>query len=79
MSRDGAGGASIAAMNRWLAAALAALALAGCAARGNESEREWQRAECNRIIDEDALNRCMKRVDDDYGSRRVAETETRKL
>ena len=65
-------------MNRWLAAALAALALAGCAARGNESEREWQRAECNRIIDEDARNRCMKRVDDDYGSRRVEEPETRK-
>ena len=65
-------------MNRLLAAALAALALAGCAARGNESEREWQRAECNRILDEDARLRCMKRVDNDYGSRRGEEADTRK-
>ena len=78
MSRGGAGGASIAAMNRWLAAALAALALAGCAARGNDSEREWQRAECTRIIDDDARQRCMKRVDNDYGSRRNEESDARK-
>ena len=65
-------------MNRLLATALAALALAGCAARGNDSEREWQRAECNRILDEDARQRCMKRIDNDYGSRRGEEPETRK-
>jgi hypothetical protein len=47
-----------------------AVALAGCAARGDDSEREWQRAECNRIIDSDARTRCMKRVDNDYGSRK---------
>ena len=62
-------------MERLLVAALAALALAGCAARGNDSEREWQRAECNRIIDEDARDRCIKRVNNDYGSRRGEEAE----
>ena len=65
-------------MTRLLAAALAALALAACAARGNDSEREWQRAECNRILDDDARQRCMKRVDNDFGSRRGEETEARK-
>lgn len=65
-------------MKTALLAALAALALAGCAARGNDSEREWHRAECNRILDEDARARCMKRVDDEYGSRRGEEADTRK-
>lgn len=65
-------------MDRLLAAALAALALAGCASRGNDSEREWQRAECNRIIDEDARDRCIKRVNDAYGSRRSDEPEPKK-
>ena len=65
-------------MDRMLAAALAALALAGCAARGNDSEREWQRAECNRILDEDARDRCIKRVNNDYGSRRNEEPEPKK-
>ena len=65
-------------MERLLAAALAALALAGCAARGNDSEREWQRAECNRIIDDDARDRCIKRVNNDYGSRRDDEPQPKK-
>ena len=65
-------------MDRMIAAALAALALAGCAARGNDSEREWQRAECNRILDEDARDRCIKRVNNDYGSRRNEEPEPKK-
>ena len=65
-------------MERLLVSALAALALAGCAARGNESEREWQRAECNRIIDEDSRDRCIKRVNNDYGSRKGDEPEPKK-
>jgi len=45
--------------------------VAGCALdrNRNSSEREWQRAECDRIIDRDARERCIKRLDDDYGSR----------
>lgn len=65
-------------MKTTFAAGLVLLAVAGCAARGNDSEREWQRAECNRIIDADARDRCMKRVDDNYGSRRGEEPDTRK-
>lgn len=35
----------------------------GCAATDQEkSAREWQRAECNRIIDPEARERCLKRV-----------------
>lgn len=49
-----------------------ALALAGCAlGRGQgSSEREWAHAECNRIIDREARERCMRRVDEDYGGSR---------
>lgn len=46
-----------------LAAALAVPLLPGCAARKDASEREWQRAECNRIIDKEDRERCLKRVD----------------
>ena len=52
--------------------------LAGCAAAGNDSEREWQRAECNRVIDSDARERCIKRVEADYGSRKGDETPAKK-
>ncbi len=51
---------------RWillLALPLAGL-LPGCAANPrDESAREWQRAECNRILDTEARERCMKRVE----------------
>lgn len=46
-----------------LAAALAAPLLPGCAANKDASAREWQRAECNRIIDKEARERCLKRID----------------
>jgi hypothetical protein len=44
--------------------------LPGCALdrNRNSSEREWRRAECDRVIDRDARERCLKRLDDDYGS-----------
>jgi hypothetical protein len=49
-------------------ALLATLAMPGCAAsKGDASEREWQRNECNQIIDREARERCMKRVDSEYG------------
>lgn len=43
--------------------------IAGCAMNRdrNSSEREWARAECNNIIDREARQRCLHRVDDDYG------------
>jgi hypothetical protein len=51
-------------MTQVLAAAIAlALAsiLAGCAmTEQDKAAREWQRAECNRIIDTEARERCVK-------------------
>jgi hypothetical protein len=47
---------------------LLALALASCASSPrNEAERNWQTAECNRILDQKDRERCLRRVDDDYG------------
>jgi len=49
--------------------AIAAFLLASCSALERDSSaREWQRAECNRVIDSTDRERCMKRVDDMYGS-----------
>lgn len=52
-------------MARWiLLLALPALLLPGCGATPEDkSAREWQRAECNRIIDPEARERCLKRVE----------------
>jgi hypothetical protein len=50
-------------------ALLAALLPPGCASRGNSSEGEWQRGQCGQIIDEKAREKCMKRVDDEFGRR----------
>jgi hypothetical protein len=47
-----------------LAALLAALQLPGCAvSQQDASAREWQRSECNRIVDREARERCLKRID----------------
>ena len=46
-----------------------ALVLPGCASSRNSSEREWQRAQCNQIIDKDARDKCVERVDREYGRR----------
>ena len=46
----------------FLAAAL--LWLPACTATQEQaSAREWQRAECNKIIDKEDRERCMKRID----------------
>lgn len=38
--------------------------LAGCAVDQREaSAREWQRSECNRIVDREAREKCLKRID----------------
>ncbi len=45
-------------------AALLALPLAGCAvSQKDASAREWQRTECNRVIDADDRLKCLKRVE----------------
>ena len=45
-----------------LAFALAIPLLPGCASNKDASAREWERAECNRINDKEARERCLKRV-----------------
>ena len=58
-------------MHRLVLALVAALLLAGCATTRNSSESEWQRAQCRQIIDKEALEKCMERVDRQYGRRRT--------
>ncbi|MEO7741344.1 MAG: hypothetical protein ABIR98_00220 [Usitatibacter sp.] len=45
-----------------LAVSLAVPFLPGCAANKDASAREWERAECNRINDKEARERCLKRL-----------------
>jgi hypothetical protein len=49
-----------------IAALLSVIALPGCAARDPKeaAAREWQRSECNRVVDRDDREKCLKRVDD---------------
>ena len=48
--------------------------IAGCAMdrNRNSSEREWARAECNNVIDREARQKCLRRVDEDWGVFRLA-------
>jgi len=44
--------------------------LAACTPTQHDaSAREWQLAECNRVIDSGDRERCIKRVDETYGTR----------
>ena len=52
-----------------IAVAAAFLLLAACASQQYDSSREWQRAECNKVIDSEARDRCLRRVEGDYGRR----------
>ena len=62
-----------------MCALLVAAVLAGCASgRGDDSAREWQRAQCNSVVDSDARERCLKRVEQDYGSRKGDEQAPKK-
>ena len=47
---------------------LAALLGACTPAQNDNSAREWQRAQCDHVIDSADRERCLKRVDDTYGS-----------
>jgi hypothetical protein len=44
---------------------LAALCLAGCGSTDPKeaAAREWQRSECDRVVDRDDREKCLKRVD----------------
>ena len=44
-------------------------ALVGCASSRNSSEAEWQRAQCAQVIDSEAREKCMERVDREHGRR----------
>jgi hypothetical protein len=49
----------------WLAVALPACT----ASQADSSAREWQRSECNRILDDKDRERCVRRVEAEYGRR----------
>ena len=54
--------------------ACTAVFLSSCTpAERDNSAREWQRAECNRVLDAGDRERCLKRVDDTYGATGPAE------
>ena len=54
------------------------VALAACASDSrNESARAWQVAECNRVIDKEDRDRCIRRAEADYGWR-AREAEPRR-
>jgi hypothetical protein len=52
-----------------LASTLAALLLPGCASQGDSSAHEWDRAQCNQIIDQEAREKCIERANSNYGVR----------
>jgi len=50
-------------MNVTVALVLAILlALPGCASPGTDSQTEWDRAQCNQIIDSAAREKCLERL-----------------
>jgi hypothetical protein len=57
-----------------------ALVLAGCfPSNRSDSEREWARSECNRILDDKDRARCLRRVEEEFGRRsRDAEPSPKK-
>jgi hypothetical protein len=49
----------------FLLAAFAALLLPGCASsRIDASEREWARGQCGQVIDPEAREKCLRRIED---------------
>jgi len=48
-------------------ALLVALPMAACTlSQQDASAREWQRGECNKVLDKEDRDRCLKRVDSEY-------------
>ena len=45
-----------------LAAGVTLLACCGAMTDKDKSDREWKRAECNRVIDQEARERCLKNL-----------------
>ena len=50
-----------------LCTALVLGTVSACASSANSSDREWQRAQCDRVVDREDRERCLKRVDAEYG------------
>jgi hypothetical protein len=49
--------------------AIAVLLLPGCAGTRDTSEAQWQRGQCAQIVDREAREKCLKRVEEVYGKR----------
>jgi len=47
----------------------AALYHPGCATSRDSSAREWERGQCAQVVDREAREKCMERVDREYGRR----------
>lgn len=48
-------------------ALLIALPMAACTiSQQDASAREWQRSECNKVVDKEDRERCLKRVNSEY-------------
>lgn len=45
------------------------LLLPGCAGTRDASEAQWQRGQCAQIVDREAREKCLKRVEEVYGKR----------
>lgn len=42
----------------------------------DEADRAWQMAECQRVIDKEARDRCVRRVEDEFGAgKRVVDSQ----
>ena len=55
-------------LGKLVLAAVAACLAAGCAMMPEKkynADKEWARAECGRIIDDKARERCLRRVDEE--------------
>ena len=51
-------------------ALVALLPLAACTpSQADSSAREWQRQECNKVVDREDRERCLKRADNEFGTR----------
>jgi hypothetical protein len=46
-----------------LALSVAVPLLSACGTPKDKSAREWERAECNRVIDPDARKKCLERLE----------------
>jgi len=46
-----------------------ALAAGGCAGTGSSSDTAWRRGQCGQIVDREAREKCIERVDKEFVGR----------